>query len=357
MPESGFDGLSGGTESASFSIGPPFLTCTSFPVSRCYFLLPLYYLSNTSGGGVPLRESCNREGWMYSLILMSAVAAGPDSSAFGWRTASCQGCFGGVAASCYGCYGTSCLGSCTGCYGTCSGVTVSSSCQGCGGGLFSGGFLAKHRANRMARQASCSGCFGSSCFGSSCFGTTCMGCTGGLYYSTGCYGSCYGGCYGSCFGQTYVNPGFGCVGVVTGPVVSGYGQSMPGLEYTPGVEVPQADEPKPAPTPKAKADDEASRSIERAAPARLIIELPKDAVLLVDGQETRGEGDSRLFHTPVLPAGQAFFYEFRAEMLINGKMEVEEKRVVVRAGDDLTESFPKLIAAAADKSGTSLAAK
>ena len=81
-------------------------------------------------------------------------------------------------------------------------------------------------------------------------------------------------------------------------------------------------------------------------PALLTVEVPAGAKLYVDGRLTNGDGSARKFHTPALPAGKSFFYELKAEVEIAGRTEIEEKRVIVRAGDTLAESFPRLIAAA-----------
>jgi uncharacterized protein (TIGR03000 family) len=91
------------------------------------------------------------------------------------------------------------------------------------------------------------------------------------------------------------------------------------------------------------------------APARLTIELPATAKLYVDGAPVAGAGASRLFHTPDLAAGQAFYYDLKAEVEVNGKVETEAKRVVVRAGEAVTASFEKLVAAAV--AGTEVASK
>ena len=78
--------------------------------------------------------------------------------------------------------------------------------------------------------------------------------------------------------------------------------------------------------------------------ATLVLELPANATLTVDGQTITGDGTSRSFHTPELAFGQTYFYDFKAEVIVAGKKEIEEKRIVVRPGDKLSESFPKLIA-------------
>lgn len=299
---------------------------------------------------------------MYSLILMTAVAAGPDANAFGGRLFG-GGCYG----SCYGaCYG-SCYGSCYGYYspsygGCCGGYYGYSACYGCCGGFYRGGH--HHRAYAYS---SCCGYapYSAGCCGGLYYSNYAYGCCGGVY--GGCYGSyasyagasCYGGCYGSCGGY----------GVVTGPVYVTSDYAAPGSTYTPYTPAPSVTTPiVPAPAAPATGETATGKPTSRLvpavgtepalpAPAQLTLELPADAKLFVDGQATKGTGAARPFHTPALPAGQSFFYEFRAEVEVNGKTEVETKRVVVRAGETLTESFPKLLAAVKAQGAAELAAK
>ncbi len=230
---------------------------------------------------------------MYSLILMATMASGPETASFGKRYAACYGCCGGVAVSCYGCYG-----SCTGCW---------SSCYGCYGGA---GYARHHKWG---------GCW-SSCYGS-CWGSCYGSCWGSCWGS--CYGSCYGvGCYGACYGSYYPYTG-GCYAY---PLPAGMTIISSNTDLPPIPAVPVA-----ASTPSTNA-------------AKLTIELPANAKLFVDGKPISGEGATRQFHTPELVAGKKFFYDFRAEIQIEGRVEIEEKRVIVKAGDVLNESFPKLIA-------------
>ena len=84
-----------------------------------------------------------------------------------------------------------------------------------------------------------------------------------------------------------------------------------------------------------------------AGPAKMTFHVPATAAITVDGYPVPGAGQVRRFHTPDLAAGERYFYEFRAEVKIDGRTVVETKRVELRAGDDLSESFPKLTAAAA----------
>jgi uncharacterized protein (TIGR03000 family) len=93
---------------------------------------------------------------------------------------------------------------------------------------------------------------------------------------------------------------------------------------------------------------QAAQSTPQAAPARLTIELPEDAQLFVDGQATKGTGKSRNFHTPDLNQDRTYFYDLKAIITVEGQEIVEEKRVIVRAGEAVNEAFPKLIAAKAN---------
>ena len=76
-------------------------------------------------------------------------------------------------------------------------------------------------------------------------------------------------------------------------------------------------------------------------------EHPAGAVLFVDGAKTAGEGEERSFFTPPLEPGQKYFYDVRVEVAIDGKKVSEEKRVIVEAGAEIRESFPKMTAAIA----------
>jgi len=81
--------------------------------------------------------------------------------------------------------------------------------------------------------------------------------------------------------------------------------------------------------------------------ANLKFKLPAEAKLYVDGRLTMIGGTERSFNTPPLPAGSQYYYDVKAEVIIDGKPVVEEKRVLVEAGATVNESFPVLIAAVA----------
>ncbi len=275
---------------------------------------------------------------MYTLVLMTAVAAGPDATRFDGR----GGCHG---SSCYGsCYGTSCVG----CYGSCYGGPVFPRARaffaGVGDGL-RGAFapVGSYRsAGCCGGYASCSGCVGTSCFGafSGCYGGSCSGCFGsscyggGVYYGSAVYGGCYGSSSVGCYGGGCVGYGAGCVGG---------GFALPSIPMVPAAAEVQA------------GGTVAFKPMVESSAAALTVSLPAAAKLYVDGRLVAGNGPARRFHTPPLDAGRSFYYELKAEVLVGGKIEVEEARVVVRAGDSRDVSFAKL--AAVVSAGASVAGR
>jgi uncharacterized protein (TIGR03000 family) len=67
-------------------------------------------------------------------------------------------------------------------------------------------------------------------------------------------------------------------------------------------------------------------------PATLVVDLPADAKLLIDGQATRSDTAHRVFETPALETGREFSYTLQAQVVRDGKTEVISKEVTVRAG-------------------------
>jgi uncharacterized protein (TIGR03000 family) len=70
-----------------------------------------------------------------------------------------------------------------------------------------------------------------------------------------------------------------------------------------------------------------------------VFELPAGANLYVDGQLVKGSAARRQFYTPKLDRGQSYFYDVRVEVVREGKVVSDEKRVVLRAGDVVTAKF------------------
>jgi uncharacterized protein (TIGR03000 family) len=258
---------------------------------------------------------------MYSMVLMAALTATPDVAGFGYGClGGCGGCTGAVVSvgcgGCGGCTGTaSCFGS--SCYGS---ACYGSACYG-----RASVFPLFPRLRARLAGAFGGGCYSSSCTGSACFGTSYHSPTPFGYGSGSCFGSGGAVFYGADFHQPMMAPP-----VIGSGIIDGLGSVTPVV---------------PTITIDRSAEFRAAQSKPAAAPARLTVELPANAKLYVDGNLVKGDSTSRDFHTPDLPAGKTFYYDLKAEVVVDGKVVTEDKRVLVKAGDANSESFEKLIAA------------
>jgi uncharacterized protein (TIGR03000 family) len=236
---------------------------------------------------------------MYSVVLMMALTGGSESVDFGGRRChgcSSNGCSSSCASSCHGrsrchggglfsrhrCNGGGCHGRGHGCNGGgCH--AVSHGCNGCNGGGHGchGGLFSRLRSRHGCNGGGCHGCNGGGCHG-------------------GCASSCSSGC--ACSGGT----------TTTGEKV----KVMPKEE-------------------KKKPSEEASTS----SPATIVVSLPAEAKLTVDGNATRSTTDRRTFTTPALEAGQTFVYSLRAEIVRDGQVAEQIQEVAVRAGETTNVSF------------------
>jgi uncharacterized protein (TIGR03000 family) len=189
-------------------------------------------------------------------------------------------------------WGDGCYGGNGGCYGG----------NGGGGGYYYAGY--------------------GSCFGGGLNGI--YGCVGGGYGNYGCYGchgahyvhyytySCYGcygchGCYG-CYGC------YGCTGYQ--PIV---GQGGP-----PDTDGRGRD---------GRTDEDTSTR------ARLVVKVPADAKLYIDGKLMKTTSAKRTFRTPALQKGQTYYYVLRTEVVREGQAVSETKRVLVRPGRTVWTTF------------------
>jgi uncharacterized protein (TIGR03000 family) len=64
----------------------------------------------------------------------------------------------------------------------------------------------------------------------------------------------------------------------------------------------------------------------------LVVHLPADARLWVEGQPVRLTGDDAVFHSPALAAGRRYVYALEAAWREDGKWVGQTRRVVVQAG-------------------------
>lgn len=137
----------------------------------------------------------------------------------------------------------------------------------------------------------------------------------------GCYGYGYG-CYGwggyGCYGWG----GYGCYGW------GGYGWGgYYGMSTYAPVGYAAAQTPAPVTTSAS------------GASAKVIVDLPTDARLYVDDRPMKAGAAHRVFRTPNLQDGQSYYYVIRAEVVRDGKTFSQDRRVIVRAGDEAHASF------------------
>jgi uncharacterized protein (TIGR03000 family) len=69
------------------------------------------------------------------------------------------------------------------------------------------------------------------------------------------------------------------------------------------------------------------------APATIVVSLPADANLMIEGQPTRATSGERVFVSPPLEPGKTYTYSLKAEQNRNGEKAVASQNVEVRAGE------------------------
>jgi uncharacterized protein (TIGR03000 family) len=83
-----------------------------------------------------------------------------------------------------------------------------------------------------------------------------------------------------------------------------------------------------------------------SAPATILVTVPADARLFVDGNATTSTSERRTFVTPELPVGSTNVYTIRAEIVRDGQT-VSQNQVVNVTGGNTTNvqfSFPQGVA-------------
>jgi uncharacterized protein (TIGR03000 family) len=75
------------------------------------------------------------------------------------------------------------------------------------------------------------------------------------------------------------------------------------------------------------------------APATIVVSLPAEAKLTVDGAATKSVSATRVFASPALQPGQEYYYTLKAEIVRDGKTVPAVKRIAVRAGEESRVSF------------------
>jgi uncharacterized protein (TIGR03000 family) len=274
---------------------------------------------------------------------MMALSGGADAADFGKRGGGCNGngggCNGYVSNGCHGGNGHVS----NGCHGG-NGCNGGGHFFGGGGGLFGGRRHGRHGGN------GCNG--GNGCHGgySGCHGGSYSGCHGGGY--SGCHGGHAvingGGCHGGhgvvingggCHGGhgVVIDGGAGCTGggVIVNPVPH-HGPVGPGTPVGPG---PGVEQPKVMPKVEPKTTNPNPKQVQNVAPATIIVSLPAEAKLTVDGNPTTSTSARRTLITPALETANSYVYTLRAELVRDGQTLSETQQITVRGGQTTEVPF------------------
>ena len=185
----------------------------------------------------------------------------------------------------------------------------------------------------------CCGCYGGMSYGGCYGGMGYGGCYGGRGYG-GCYGMGYGGgggCYGMGYGGGYTMGGWGGWGsgysgyALSGrsPMIGNYASSP----MIPGYATPLAAVNGAIVNPGMTRSFYSNLGVaNQANEATLVVHLPENADLTIDGQQTQSRSSTRVFHSPPLEPGKTYTYSLRAETNRDGRFVTAKKTVEVRAG-------------------------
>jgi uncharacterized protein (TIGR03000 family) len=76
--------------------------------------------------------------------------------------------------------------------------------------------------------------------------------------------------------------------------------------------------------------------------AKVLVQVPEDAKLYVDGVPCPLDSATRTFETPKIEPGRKYYYTVKAEVVRNGEKLSESRRVFVEAGRQTTVDFRNL---------------
>jgi uncharacterized protein (TIGR03000 family) len=85
-----------------------------------------------------------------------------------------------------------------------------------------------------------------------------------------------------------------------------------------------------------------SSSNNRGRKALVIVSLPADATLYLDGQARKGNNPVRSFLTPDLEEGATYYYTVRVDVERDGRLLSQSRRVEFRAGSEVRVAFEQL---------------
>jgi uncharacterized protein (TIGR03000 family) len=79
--------------------------------------------------------------------------------------------------------------------------------------------------------------------------------------------------------------------------------------------------------------------VSATAASTIKVTIPEGAKLFVDNQFRELPSGTKEFKTPLLVKGSEYFYNFRAELTIDGKKQEQTQRVVFKAGELVSVDF------------------
>lgn len=193
--------------------------------------------------------------------------------------------------------------------------------------------------DRGGRRRGGGGCCG--CYGGMYYGGGYGGCYGGMGMGYGgCYGGGYGGGWGGGYGRGYAWGGYGAWGgggyayspfsgttsvspTYGGNAYLGWGNNLAGnygtmRQFGGNLGMMQSNYFNPG--------------FNQGNEARIIVHLPADARLTIDGEPTQSMSSTRVFLSPPLEAGKTYHYTLRGEVRRNNQTEHVSKTIDVQAG-------------------------
>lgn len=160
--------------------------------------------------------------------------------------------------------------------------------------------------------------------------------SGGYVYRNGVYGGGYGASFN--YGP-YYETGFGysyagtCYGTYYGPYLKDPVYSKPIGPIPRTNSKPPVEEVLPAP----KVEEKKQSSTQ--SKARLFVEIPENATLLIDGKVVSVTGGFGTFVTPELESNKTYSYQLQVEMEKDGVKVVNTKKIILKSGDRISTSF------------------
>jgi uncharacterized protein (TIGR03000 family) len=79
--------------------------------------------------------------------------------------------------------------------------------------------------------------------------------------------------------------------------------------------------------------------VARGQPTEIVMNVPLDAIVFVDGQRISNGGSTRLFVTPPLAPGRRYFYDVKISWVDGSHARESSRHVSFRAGERVVVNF------------------